>query len=332
MSGLFRRRPLAGLAAIVGLGLLAAGCSTGGGSSATPGPLEKTNLNVTAVPSVDSAALYIAADRGLFAAEGLRVTILKTQTEAAAIASQLQGQFDVTAGPYVSYIRKNALDPKANFRVLAPGSTMQANNEQILVPKGSAISTVGALSHASVAVDGDQAFKDDNTVGTLLVKSVLQDNGVNPANVNFVPMQFSQLPTALADGQVSAAWMPEPWVSEAEQNSGAVPLADPNQGHSQTLPISGYMVTGAWLAKYPHTAAAFRAAIMKAQAIAATDPGAVQQGLQKFAGASQETAAIANDPEFPTQQSAAALGRLAGLMLNFGMLPQAYSVNKMIVK
>jgi len=96
MSGLFRRRPLAGLAAIVGLGLLAAGCSTGGGSSATPGPLEKTNLNVTAVPSVDSAALYIAADRGLFAAEGLRVTILKTQTEAAAIASQLsQGRLAV---------------------------------------------------------------------------------------------------------------------------------------------------------------------------------------------------------------------------------------------
>ena len=145
-------------------------------------------------------------------------------------------------------------------------------------------------------------------------------------------MKFSQLPTALADGQVSAAWMPEPYVSEAEQDSGAVPLADPNQGHSQTLPVSGYMVTASWLAKYPHTAAAFRTAIMKAQAIAANDPGAVQQGLQKFAGANAQTAAIASDPEFPTQQSAAALGRLSGLMLTFGMLPKIYSVNQMIVK
>jgi NitT/TauT family transport system substrate-binding protein len=126
--------------------------------------------------------------------------------------------------------------------------------------------------------------------------------------------------------------MPEPFVTEAEENTGAVPLADSNQGSSQNLPISGYMVTGAWLKKYPNTAAAFRTAILRGQAVAATDPGAVQQGMEKFAGTPQKAAAIANDPEFPTQQNAVLLGRLASLMLGFGMLPQAYNVNQMIVK
>ena len=37
MSRLFRRRPLAGLAALVGLSLLAAGCSGGGSGSGAPG-------------------------------------------------------------------------------------------------------------------------------------------------------------------------------------------------------------------------------------------------------------------------------------------------------
>ena len=64
MSRLFRRRPLAGLAALVGFGLLAAGCSGGGSGPAAPGGLEKTNLNVAAVPSMDSAGLYIAQQRG----------------------------------------------------------------------------------------------------------------------------------------------------------------------------------------------------------------------------------------------------------------------------
>ena len=126
MSRLFRRRPLAGLAALAGLGLLAAGCS-GGGGSAAPGGLEKTNLTVAAVPALDSAGLYIAKQRGLFAAEGLNVSILQTISGATTIASQLKGQVDISAGNYVSYIWANtqAKNP-ADFRVLAPASIMQA--------------------------------------------------------------------------------------------------------------------------------------------------------------------------------------------------------------
>ena len=332
MSRLFRPRPLAGLAALVGMGLLAAGCSGGGGGPGAPGGLEKTNLNVAVVPSVDSAALYIAADRGLFAAEGLHVSILQTKVESTAIDSQLQNHFDVTAGPYVSYIRENAVDSKAGFRVLAPGSIMQSNNQEILVPKTSRITTIGGLAGAKIAVDGTSAADGTDTLGTLLVSSVLSDNAVQVGAHQFVPMQFSGMATAMAQGKVAAAWMPEPYVTEAEEQTGAVPLADPNQGSSQNLPVSGYMVTASWLKKYPHTAAAFRAAILKAQAIAARNPAAVQQGMENFADKNPQSAVIATDPEFPTQQSAVLLQRLASLMLTFGMLPQKYDVNQMIVK
>jgi NitT/TauT family transport system substrate-binding protein len=335
MSRLFRRRPLAGLAALAGLGLLAAGCS-GGGGSAAPGGLEKTNLAVAAVPAMDSAGLYIAEDRGLFAAEGLHVTILKATSGATAIGGQLKGQFDVTAGNYVSYIRANSslkfLVPSAkptahgDFRVLAAGSIMQSNNQEILVSKSSKITKVSQLANAKIAVN-----VNDN-IGTLLVKSVLTDNGVPINNVTFVPIPFPDMATALAKGQVSAAWESEPFVTQAEESTGAVPLADSNQGSSQNLPISGYMVTANWLKKYPNTAAAFRTAILKGQAIAATNPGAVEKGMEKFAGANEEVAAIAADPEFPTQQNASLLNRLAGLMLTFGMLPQSYNVKQMIAK
>ncbi|HEY8045846.1 MAG TPA: ABC transporter substrate-binding protein [Streptosporangiaceae bacterium] len=325
MSRRFRRRPLAGLAALVGLGLLAAGCS-GGGGSAAPGGLEKTNLVVAAVPAMDSAGLYIAKNRGYFAAEGLNVTILKATSGGTAINGQLAGQFDVTVGNYVSYISKNATDPKADFKVLAAGSIMQSANQEILVPAHSHITTVAGLKGKSIAVNVK------GNIGTLLVDSVLTDNAVQVDNNQFVPIPFPQMATAMAQHRVDAAWMPEPFVTQAEEDTGAVPLADSNQGSSQNLPIAGYMVTGAWLKKNPNTAAAFRAAVLKGQAVAATNPGAVQQGMEKFAGTSQQVAAIANDPEFPTQQNAVLLGRLASLMLNFGMLPQAYNVNKMIVK
>ena len=327
MSRHFRRRPLAGLAALVGLGLLAAGCSGGGSGSGAPGGLEKANLNVAAVPAMDSAGLYIAQQRGLFAAEGLRVSILPITSGQTAIANQLAGQLDVSVGNYVSYIRANnqPKDP-ADFRVLTPGSIMQPGNQEIMVPSTSNITSVSQLAGKRIAVNVK------NNIGTLLVKSVLTDNAVDPGSVHFVPIKFPDMSRALSSGQVDAAWMPEPFVSQDEESIGAVPLADSNQGSTQNIPISGYMVTQTWLKKYPNTAAAFRTAILKAQAIAATDPGAIQQGMVRYAGTTKETAAIADAPEFPTLQNGVLLQRLASLMLNFGMLQQAYNVNKMIVK
>ncbi len=325
MSRLFRRRPLAGLAALVGLCLLAAGCSGGGSGSAAPGGLEKTNLDVAAVPAMDSAGLYIAKQRGLFAAEGLRVSILPITSGQTAIGNQLAGKWDVTVGNYVSYINANS-QQKADFRVLTAGSIIQPGNQEIMVPSTSKITKVSQLAGKRIAVNVP------NNIGTLLVKSVLSDNGVDPTSVHFVPVKFPDMARALTSGAVDAAWMPEPFVTQDEESIGAVPLADTNQGTTQNIPIAGYMVTASWLKKYPNTAAAFRTAILKAQAIAATDPGAIEQGMQKFAGTPKETVAIANAPEFPTQQNGALLQRLADLMLNFGMLQQHYNVNQMIVK
>jgi NitT/TauT family transport system substrate-binding protein len=277
---------------------------------------------------MDSAGLYIAKERGLFAAEGLHVTILPATSGATVIRGQLKGQYDVTVGNYVSYIRANASSPKEDqFRVLAAGSIMQAGNQEIMVTRNSKIRTVSQLAGKTIAVNVKE------NIGTLLVSSILTDNAVQvPAANDFVAIPFTNMINELAAGKVAAAWMPEPFVTEAEENIGAVPLADSNQGHSENMPISGYMVTESWLKKYPHTAAAFRKAILEAQTIATTDPGAIERGMVKYANTPASAAAIANAPEFPTQQSAGLLQRLSNLMLNFGMLAQNYDVSPMIVK
>jgi NitT/TauT family transport system substrate-binding protein len=203
---------------------------------------------------------------------------------------------------------------------------MQAGNQEILVPPNSPIKTVAGLAGKTIAVNVR------NNIGTLLISSVLTDNAVQVDKRKFIPIQFPKMAQAMAHHQVDAAWMPEPFVTQAEEDTGAVPLADANQGSTQNLPISGYMVTASWLKKNPNTAAAFRAAIVKAQAIAASNPGAVERGMVQFAHTKTQTAAIANSPEFPTAQSAVLLQRLANLMLSFGMLQQNYDVKQMIVK
>ena len=99
-----RRRFLRVISAItVGLPVLAgAGCGgPSGGLPKVPG-LEKTSLTVGAVPVADEAGLYIAQDEGLFAAEGLHVTIDPILSSADATKGQNDGKFDITAGNAVS--------------------------------------------------------------------------------------------------------------------------------------------------------------------------------------------------------------------------------------
>lgn len=97
------------IASAVAVVMLAAGCSSGGGSGGTPQlKLEKTNIVVDAFPAIDSAGLYIAQTQGLFAAQGLHVTIVPTPaippSTQTLVNGQEQGKYDITAGDYVTYI------------------------------------------------------------------------------------------------------------------------------------------------------------------------------------------------------------------------------------
>jgi NitT/TauT family transport system substrate-binding protein len=327
LSGRFRVLGVAATATTAAL--LAAGCSGSGGSGAVGG-LEKTNLTVAAVPAVDSAGLYIAQQRGFFAQEGLHVKILPAISSADVIAKQEKGLFDVTSGAYPSYILAD-VDHHANFKVLVAGSTMAPNTQEIVVPSGSKITKMSQLAGQTIGVNAL------NNVGTLLVSSMLQDNAV-PAKgpggrpTRFKVIQFPDMGKALAEHQVAAAWLPEPFITADEEQFGVQPLADANQGAAENLPIAGYVVTQAWLQKYPHTAEAFRIALDRAQAVANSNLSAVQKAMTEFAGVPPLAASVLAAPGFPTDTQAGPLQRVVTLMVNFNLINQGYNAQNLVAR
>src|ERR1035438_3053692 len=56
--------------------VLAAGCSSSGGTAANTAAVEQRNLTVAVVPALDSAGFFIALYDGLFTAQGLHVTFV----------------------------------------------------------------------------------------------------------------------------------------------------------------------------------------------------------------------------------------------------------------
>jgi NitT/TauT family transport system substrate-binding protein len=279
---------------------------------------------VAAVPGSDSAGLYIAAERGYFSKQGLNVSIVPAASTSTAIAGQLAGKYDVTFGNYVSYIRAAAIG-NAKLKVLAPGAVMGPDTQMIMVPANSPITSVPQLQGKRIAVNVKQ------NIGTVLVDSVLTNNAILPSasNVHYVAMPFPEMITALREHKVDAAWMAEPFVTDAEETIGAQPLADTDQGVTQNLPVDGYVATQKWARNYPRTAAAFQRAIVAGQRIAAADVGAVVQAVTKYARIPTATAALLRDPTYPTQLDPVAIQRVADLMLQFNEIPHGFTVSSM---
>jgi NitT/TauT family transport system substrate-binding protein len=318
------------IAAAAAVTMLAAGCSSGGSGSGTTGlKLEKTNIVVNAFPAIDSAGLYIAKDQGLFAAQGLNVTIVPVPqgpppSTQDLINGQVAGKWDITAGDYVTYIEDQlgaAGAPQHDLRIVAESSFLQPNVLTVLVKGGSPISQVSQLKGKTVSVNAT------NDIGTLLIDSLLVSHGLKPRQIHYANLPFPAVAQTLAEARtpIVAAFAPEPFVSSGEAQFGVQELADLDQGSTQDFPIQGYAVTADWAKKYPNTLKAFTTALSQGQQIADTDRASTEAAIEKYLGIPKQAAAFISLPAFPLGIDAVRLQRVVGAMSRFSLLPNNIS-------
>ncbi len=118
---------------------------------------------------------------------------------------------------------------------------------------------------------------------------------------------------------------PSPTSPIAEEDYGEQELADLDQGAMVNFPIDGYVATQAWVEKHPKTAAAFVRVIEEAQALAESDPNAVQSAMAVSDQLTPVVTAVMALPGFPTSPvDEERMQRTAEAMLQFGMLGPQY--------
>src|SRR5215471_7911503 len=218
------------IAAVVVLAILFVPRLSSGGNAATPG-IEQPDLNVAVVPAVDSAGFFVALHQGLFAQRGLHVTFVPAVSSETVINAQALDEpldrVDISCGNYVSYIQAqesydrgkrssstNDAMVAADLDIFAEGSVMETGAQGLYVMPGSPIRTLAGLEGKIIGVNAP------GNILYLLAASALADNGLSVSGVHFAYYPLPTMAAMLKAGKISAAVLPEPFASQAEQSMG----------------------------------------------------------------------------------------------------------------
>jgi NitT/TauT family transport system substrate-binding protein len=314
------------------VGVLAA-CSSGGGAAGGPPP-EQSTIVVDAVPTADAAGLYIAYDKGYFAQQGLTVKINTVLGGEPGMKDVQSGAAQLLEGNYVSFILAQIAGKyhgkPIDLRIIANTSQMQPGNQALYVMPGSKFKTVADLTKYQAKI----GINTPNNIGQVLLGSLFKENGLSTNAIHKMYKPLPQLPQLLSSGTIDAAWLPEPFGTEAQQRYGALMLADFDTGSLQNFPIGCVIGTTQWVKTHPNTVAAFLRAFHQGQQVADTNRNAVEQALVRNKVAkTQVIAATMTIDSYPLTMDVPAMQRVPDAMFEFGLMPgfkQPYPITEMI--
>ncbi|MDV2481822.1 ABC transporter substrate-binding protein [Methanoculleus sp. Wushi-C6] len=182
-------------AALVAAFILAAGC-TGTG--------DVSNLRIGYQPSTHQTAHFTAMEKGWWQEDlanlGItRVTDYQFGTGAPEMQAMLSGDLDIAyvgSAPFIAAV-SNGLDAKIVAAVQTQGSDLVIRN-------GVAYSTPADLAGKKIATFPPGTIQDT------ILRTWLEENGVDPASVTIVAMDPGAATTAISAGQVDGVFLPHP--------------------------------------------------------------------------------------------------------------------------
>jgi NitT/TauT family transport system substrate-binding protein len=308
------------------LAFVLAGCSALGGSDepsqSSSGGLEKAKITVGTLPIVDTVPLAIAQQRGYFKEEGLEVEVKSLPGGAAAVPGLANGELQFAFGNYVSFFTaqaKGVLDTKL------VADAYQATPGMFLIMRGRDSTVTKPLDLAGKKI----AVNTKSNIVELTARSALEAAGVDPKTVTFTEIPFPDMQAAVERKNVDAAFMVEPYITQAQRSAGMTPLLDAATGATQDMPIAGWATSAKFAQSSPKTTAAFQRAIVKGQRDAA-DRRVVEQTVPSYAKVDKDTASLMNLGSWPTSLSAVRMQRVVDLMKKYGVLDKEINLETMI--
>jgi NitT/TauT family transport system substrate-binding protein len=265
-------------AAVVALGLTACANSNGGGGGG------KTSNGMTSVtiatPGASSAFgfLWVAQDEGIFAKNGLKVS-LKEVSNAAQVPGMASGSFQ--AIPQAGTTERAALQGQSVINVL---SALTSSTSGMVVRKG--INSAADLRGTTIATASASSTPNQQ------LQAYLAKNGLT-GSVKVLPLQtISAQTTAFTSGQADGLFLGfDSVVAAGGHLPGSKILVTPTQLAAAPGAQAGLGVSKSFLSAHPDTVKALIRSILEATKFTLTQPDKTQAVYAKDFGLTSDEAA-----------------------------------------
>lgn len=312
------------VALLLATSLLATACgSDDQGATSTPGQPDKVTVGV--IPILDVAPIYLGLERGFFKDHNIDLELKQAEGGAAIVPAVVSGEYQFGFSNTVSLL----LAQSQTLPIKAVSNGVNSTGEDgkdfagLFVRADSPIKTPKDLEGKKVAANTLQ-----NIVDTSVRASVREDGG-DPSKVEFTALPFPDQPAALANGQVDAIFVVEPF-QQAALGQGARKIASSYVDVAPDLAVALYFTSQELMAENPDLVKRFTEAMQESLSYANANPGEAREIIGTYTKIAPEVIEQLTLPKWPAEINRDSVEKLADLAKEDGLLTNPVDVNALL--
>lgn len=317
------RRQLATLLLATSLLATACGSDDNTGAPSTPGQPDKVTVGV--IPILDVAPIYLGLERGFFKDHNIDLELKQAEGGAAIIPAVVSGEYQFGFSNVVSLL----LAQSQTLPIKAVSNGCNSTGEDgkdfagLYVRADSDIKRPKDLEGKKVAANTLQ-----NIVDTSVRASVRKDGG-DPAKVDFTALPFPDQPAALANGQVDAIFVVEPF-QQAALAQGARMIASSYVDVAPDLAVALYFTSTELESQNPDLVKRFNEAMQESLDYANNNPGEAREIIGTYTKIDPQVIAKVTLPKWPAKINRDSIAELAKLAKKDGLITNPVDVNALL--
>jgi NitT/TauT family transport system substrate-binding protein len=283
-----------------------------------------TTLKVATIPIDVGAEVFYAQDQGFFKKVGIDAQIQSISNGPAITAAVASGAIDIGFSNLVSLAE--AYKRGVPITLIAPAGEYSTNapTSVCVVAANSPIKSAKDLEGKTFATNG---LKNIAEFGP---RAWMDENGGDSSEVKFIEMPFPTMAGALARGEVAAALLAEPTVSEFKSSTKL--LSKCFDGIARSFLISAYFTTASWAGAHPDLVGRFQQALRETAAWANKSHDQTAEILAKEAKMSPDVVRTMNRSVYPERLDPAQIQPVIDVTAKYGGLSASFPASEMMYK